>query len=78
MSGHKGSSSNKSVGKQAAAAAASSSSSGRTPSVKGPVDSPFVYITTSMRLSVPPFFSSTQGGGVRGGAEELLDSMVMR
>ncbi|KAL7417743.1 hypothetical protein BDY24DRAFT_438059 [Mrakia frigida] len=40
--------------------------------------SPFTHITTTMRVSVPPYFSGSQGGGLRGGVEELLDSMVMR
>jgi hypothetical protein len=36
--------------------------------------SEFSYLTTSMRLSVPPLFAGNQTQG----CEELLDSMVMR
>ena len=53
-------------------------SSGGAKASTSAVASPFTHLTTTMRMAVPPYFSGSQGGGLRGGVEELLDSMVMR
>ena len=37
-------------------------------------DSPFLSITSKIRMSVPPAFASD----LRRGAEEMLDSLIMR
>lgn len=44
------------------------------PSAPAQNDSPFLSITSKIRMSVPPAFASD----LRRGAEEMLDSLIMR
>jgi DNA-directed RNA polymerase I subunit RPA43 len=44
------------------------------PSAPPQNDSPFLSITSKIRMSVPPAFASD----LRRGAEEMLDSLIMR
>lgn len=44
------------------------------PSASVQNDSPFLSITSKIRMSVPPAFASD----LRRGAEEMLDSLIMR
>lgn len=41
---------------------------------KGQLDSPFMLVDANLRLSIPPVFAGDLGKG----AQEMLDSLVMR